>query len=127
MGDRMARPRDALLGFMFEVAYNLWRNHSRLYATRREVLHDELPDMTGPDPDARLEARDALRRIALHEDIARILLVALDGPRPERREGLPHSTFWSRAKVAQKWARDLASGTPNMPDPPTPWKRKGKR
>ncbi|MBK9263653.1 MAG: sigma-70 family RNA polymerase sigma factor [Polyangiaceae bacterium] len=130
LGDRYNRPEDALLGFMFQVAWNAWRNHSRKQSTWRELLCNEMPDMVGPNPDACLEARDSLQRIAMHPDVARILLVVLDGPYPERREGLPKSTFWSRREQARKWAKDVDAGhwrEPPQPVPATPWKRKGRR
>lgn len=126
-GDGFARPVDALLDFMFAVAWNQWRNHSRKRSVWREVLHDELPDVASPSPDARIEARDVLQRISMRPDVARVLLAAVNGPYPERREGLPKSTFWSRREQALKWARDAVEGAPNMPDPPTPKHRKKKR
>jgi hypothetical protein len=129
-GDGFKRPEDALLDFMFAIAWNQWRNHSRLRSTRCEVLHDELPDMASSSPDAMIEARDALRRISMRPDVARILLATLDGPYPERRENLAHGTFWSRRKQARTWAKDVVLGhwrEPSMPEPSTPWKRKKKR
>jgi DNA-directed RNA polymerase specialized sigma24 family protein len=127
MGDRFARPRDALLAFMFAVAWNQWRNHSRRRTTRYEELHDEIPDVVGPEPDPRLEAREALERISMHEDIAWILATVLRGERPEHLVGLPRSTFYTRVAEARRHARDVAAGKPHMPDPPTPKHRKGKR
>jgi hypothetical protein len=124
LGDRYARPRDALLSFMFQVAWNLWRNHSRLHSTRCEILHDEVPDMQGPEPDACLEARDVLHRISMREDVACLLFAAVAGERPAQYVGLPKSTFWARHKEVQRWARDVASGKPHVPDPPTPKHRK---
>ena len=129
-GEGFKRPVDALLDFMFAVSWNLWRNHSRLLWRHGEVLHDEVPDVASPSPDARLEARDALQRIAKHEDVALVLIGMLEGPRSEQRGNLPKSTFHTRSMQARKWARDVASGhwkEPPQPTPPTPWKRKGKR
>jgi hypothetical protein len=130
MGDRYARPRDALLAFMFQIAWNLWRNYSRRNSTRCEILHDELPDIEGPDPDPRYEARDALRRIAARPGVGTILLLSLQGPRPERDVNLPRATFWRYVAEARKEARRIMtehSRKPPQPIPPTPWKRKGKR
>jgi hypothetical protein len=129
MGDRFARPRDALLSFMFAVAWNQWRNHSRRYSTRCEISHDELPDIEGPDPDGRFEARDALRHIETREDIARILFAVVGGERPVQGVGLPKSTFWAHHKEARKQARAMLehSRKPPQPTPATPWHRKKKR
>lgn len=130
VGERLTTPEDALMQFMHAVAWNIQRNHTRRHWTWREVLHDELPDVGSEHPDHRLESRDVLRRISMHSDVARILLVVLDGPYPERREGLPKSTFWSRVHEARRWVRDVDAGhwqAPKQPIPPTPWKRKGKR
>lgn len=94
-GSHFARPVDALLDFMFAVSWNLWRNYFRKKSTRSEVLYNELPDVAGPPPEGRMAARETLLRLTMHEDIARILLAALDGPYPGRRFGMPPSTFWS--------------------------------
>lgn len=109
-GDHFARPVDALLDFMLSVAWNVWRNHSRKRYTRCEILHDDLPDVAGPSPEGRFAARETLLRLTMHEDIARILLAALDGPYPGPREGMAKSTFWKRHKQARRWARDVDAG-----------------
>lgn len=130
-GGGFKRPEDALVDFMFAVAWNLWRNHSRRRSTRSEILHDETPDMASPSPNARLEAREALQRISKRPDIARILLDAVkEVPLTKRAEGAPKSTYGYHLTNARKWARDVEAGRwrkPTQPEPNKPWKRKGKR
>lgn len=130
-GDGFKRPEDALLDFMFAVAWNLWRNHSRRRSTRSEILHDEMPDMASRSPDARLEAREALQRISMRPDIARILLdAAIEVPLTERVEGALKSTYGYHLTTARKWAREVDAGRwrePAQPASHKPWKRKKKR
>lgn len=126
----LTSPEDALMQFMHAVAWNVQRNHSRRHWTWREILVPEVPDVESPHPDKRLETRDVLRQISMRPGIARVLLVALRHEHPERRVGLPKSTFWTRVGEARRWARDVASGhwkEPRQPTPPTPKHRKGKR
>jgi hypothetical protein len=117
-GDHFARPVDALLDFMLSVAWNVWRNHSRKRYPRCEVLHDELPDVAGPSPDGRFAARETLLKLTMHEDIARILLLSVNGPRPELREGMPRATFWGHVTKARHWARDVDAGHWQKPRQP---------
>jgi DNA-directed RNA polymerase specialized sigma24 family protein len=130
VGDRFQHPEDALLNFMFMVAWNVWRNHTKRRSTRNEVFVDELPDMAGPSPEGRLDARETLLRLAMREDVARVLLDAVNVPATERVAGLPRNTYYSRLTQARSWARDVDAGQwrePRMPDPSTPKHRKKKR
>lgn len=128
VGNEFARPVDALLNFMLSVAWNMWRNHSRKRSVWREILaDDELPDMVGPDPEGRLETRETLLRITMREDIAGLLLEAVNFPAAERYRGAPKSSYGYHLTQARRWARDVDAGKPCMPDPPTPKHRKKKR
>jgi hypothetical protein len=129
-GDRFQHPEDALLNFMFMVAWNVYRNHTRRRSTRNEVFVDEMPDMAGPDPEGRFETRETLLRLTRREDIAQVLLASLNGSRPELREGIPRATFWHRVAQARSAARDIDAGKwrePKQATPPTPKHRKKKR
>lgn len=129
-GHRLMTPRDALLDFMFAVAWNVWRNHYRKRSTRSEVLHDELPDVAGPSPDGRINARETLRKISMRADIARVLFDSVNIPASERYVGTPKSTYAYHLTNARKWAREVDAGRwqpPTQPVPITPWKRKKKR
>lgn len=129
-GHRLMKPRDALLDFIFSVSWNVWRNHSRKRSTRSEVMHDEMPDVAGSDPDGRFDARETLRRIVAHVDIARVLLDSVNIPASERYIGTPKSTYGYHLTNARKWAREVDAGrwqAPTQPVPITPWKRKKKR
>ena len=131
VGNEFARPVDALLNFMLTVAWNLWRNHSRKRSVWREVLaDDELPDMVGPDPEGRLETRETLLRLTRREDIAGLLLEAVNVPASIRYANVPKSTYSSQLVQARSWARDVDAGKwrePRQPTPPTPKHRKKKR
>jgi DNA-directed RNA polymerase specialized sigma24 family protein len=128
-GDGFKRPVDALLDFMIAVGWNLWRNHSRKHSVRNEALVEQVPDVPGPFPDGRFAAREALIRLSMRPDIARILLTSLNISRSARQANMPKSTFWSHVTQARKQARYIAEHSlePRQPTPPTPWKRKGKR
>jgi len=78
---------------IFSVSWNVWRNHYRKRSTRCEVLHDELPDVAGPSPECRIDARETLRRIAMREDIARVLLGSVNASPAIRYEEVAKSTF----------------------------------
>jgi DNA-directed RNA polymerase specialized sigma24 family protein len=125
------RPVDALLSFMFAIAWNLWRNHRRKRWVWNEAVVDEMPDVAGPDPDGRIDARETLLRLMMREDIARILIdAASDVPFAERVGDLPRTTYFSRLTNARKWAKEVDAGRwrgPKQPTPSTPWKRKKKR
>ena len=131
VGNDFVRPVDALLSFMFAIAWNLWRNHRRKRWVWNEAVVDEMPDVSGPDPDGRMDARETLLRLMMHEDIARILIdAASDVPFAERAGDLPRTTYCSRLTNARKWAREVDAGrwqAPRQPTPSTPWKRKKKR
>jgi hypothetical protein len=130
VGDRFQHPEDALLNFMFMVAWNVWRNHTKRRSTRNEVCVDELPDMAGPSPERRLDARETLLRLTTREDVARVLLDAVNIPATERVGGIPRNTYYSRLTNARRWARDVDAGEwrePSMPDPSTPKTRKKTR
>jgi hypothetical protein len=129
-GDRFQHPEDALLNFMFMVAWNVWRNHTKRRSTRNEVFVDELTDMAGPSPEGRLDARETLLRLTMREDVARVLLDAVNVPAIERHRGMPRNTYYSRLGNARKWARDVDAGQwrePRMPEPSTPKLRKKRR
>ncbi len=129
-GHRLMKPRDALLDYMFAVSWNVWRNHSRRRSTRCEILHDELPDMAGPSPDGRINARETLTRIAARPDIARVLLDSVNVPPATRHERTPKSSYGYRLTKARRWAKEVDAGRwrgPKKPTPSTPWKRKKKR
>lgn len=130
-GNGFARPRDALLEFMFSVAWNVWRNHSRKRSTRSEVPcpDDELPDVAGPSPEGRIDARETLLQLTMREDIARVLLDALSVPPEVRYANVAKSTYGSRLTKARRWARAVDTGhwkAPTMPDP-TGWKKRKKK
>lgn len=130
VGNEFARPVDALLNFMLSVAWNLWRNHSRKRWVWREELVDEMPDMLGPSPDGRLDARETLLRLTMREDIAGLLLEAVNVEPAVRYANTPKSTYSSRLIQARSWARDVDAGRwrePKQPAPPTPKHRKKKR
>lgn len=74
---------------MFAVAWNVWRNRSRKRSTRSEILHDEMPDMVGPSPNA----RKTLLRLAMRPDVARVLLDAVNVPPAIRYENVPKSSY----------------------------------
>jgi DNA-directed RNA polymerase specialized sigma24 family protein len=114
------RPADALWQWMYGVAWNQWRNHSRRRWLRCEVSTNEVPDVASQSPVPRLEARDTLRRIATDPQAADLLLASLTG----ERSTTPKSTFWHRVGQARKWAREVDAGKIRMPDPPTPKHRK---
>lgn len=129
-GDGFKRPEDALLNYMFMVAWNIWRNHSKRQATRSEVFVIEMPEMPGPDPEPRLDARETLLRLTAREDIARVLLDSVNVPAKKRYEHVPKSTYGYQLTQARRWARDVDEGRwqkPRQPVTPTPWKRKKKR
>lgn len=130
VGNEFARPVDALLNFMLSVAWNLWRNHSRRRSVWREVIVDEMPDMIGPSPERRFDARETLLRLTKREDIAGLLLEAVNVPASVRYANVPKSTYSSRLIQARSWARDVDAGRwqePRQPIPPTPKTRKKKR
>lgn len=129
-GDGFKRPADALLDFMFAVAWNLWRNHSRKPSTRYEALVDETPDMVGPDPHGQHDAKETLIRIAMRPDIARVLIDAITVPAAERCSDRPKSSYGYHLTQARKLARRIDAGhwiEPRQPTPPTPRHRKKKR
>jgi hypothetical protein len=129
-GDHFARPVDALLDFMLSVAWNVWRNHSRKRYPRCEVLHEEMPDVAGADPEGRIDARETLLRLTMREDIARILLDVVNVPFAARHRDLPRTTYCKRLVNARKWARDVDAGHwrgPKQPFPPKLKHRKKKR
>lgn len=131
VGNKFARPIDALLHFMLAVAHNLWRNHRRKRSVWREILaDDDMPDMVGPDPDRRFEARETLLLLTKHEDVTRILLDVINVPVKERTACIPRNTYYSQLANARKWARDVDDGKwcePRQPTPPTPKNRKKRR
>ncbi len=125
-GGPFARPVDALLRFMMAVAWNLWRNHRRRSSTRSEALVDELPDVPGPSPDGRINARETLLRLTAREDITNLLLDAINVS-STGRNNVPRSTFGVRLTNARSVARDIESGRyrePRQPIPPSPRHRK---
>lgn len=130
-GRALMKPQDALLDYMFAVAWNVWRNHGRKRSTRSEVLCNELPDMAGLDPVGRIDARETLQRISTRPDIVRVLMLAVNEvPTVERYEGKSKSTYGYHLTNARKWAKDVDAGrwqAPRQPVPMTPWKRKKKR
>lgn len=128
--DRLKSPRTALLSFTFQATWYVWQNYSRLSSTWREVLTDDPPELAMSCTVARLEARDALRHLLAEPRVSHILLLSLNGSRPERCVDMPRATFWSQVAKARKWAREVDAGhwqAPRQPTPSTPWKRKGKR
>jgi len=126
--DRLTSPRDALFSFVTQTSWYVWKNHSRRPQDRYEILTDEPPERIGSCPVACLETRDALRRILAEPRVSHILLLSLNGSRPERHVDMPRATFWHRVAVARQWARDVAKWQePRQPTPPTPKHRKGKR
>jgi len=130
LGDRFQHPEDALLNFMFMVAWNVWRNHTKRRSTRYEVFVDQMPDKIGPSPERRLDARETLLRLMMREEVARVLLDAVNVPAAERYQGTPKSTYGTQLSNARKWARDVDAGhwrEPRMPNPSTPKHRKKKR
>jgi DNA-directed RNA polymerase specialized sigma24 family protein len=133
IGNRFARPVDALLHFMLAVAHNLWRNHRRKRWVWREVLatdENDVSDIVGPDPQGQLDARETLLRLTTHEDVARFLLDAATLPTAERYGDLTPGTHGRRLLKARSWARDVDAGKwkePRQPTQPTPWHRKKKR
>lgn len=130
VGDRFQHPEDALLNFMFMVAWNVWRNHTKRRSTRNEVFVDEMPEMAGPLPEGRLDARETLLRLTMREDVVRVLLDVVNLAFDERKRDVPRGTYYSRLCNARKWARDVDAGhwrEPRMPDPSTPKQRKKKR
>lgn len=128
-GDGFERPEDALLDFMFAAAWNLWRNHWRRRSTQSEILHDEMPDMASPSPDARLEARQALQRISMRPEIARVLLDSVNVSASERYAHVAKSTYGYHLTNARKWAREVDAGRWREPAqaPHKPRKRTKKR
>lgn len=131
-GNGFARPRDALLDFMFSVAWNVWRNHSRKRSTRSEVPcpDEDLPEVAGPSPEGRIDARETLLHLTLHEDIARVLIEAVNVPSKVRYANVVKSTYGSRLTKARQWVRDVDAGhwkTPRMPVLPKLKHRKKKR
>jgi len=128
VGDRFQHPEDALLNFMFMVAWNVYRNHTKRRSTRNEVFVDELPDMAGPSPERRLDARDTLLRLTMREDVARVLLDAVNVPATERVAELPRNTYYSRLTQARRWARDVDAGQWREPKQAMPftWKQRKK-
>jgi hypothetical protein len=130
VGNAFSRPVDALLKFMFAVAWNLWRNHYRKLSVRNEALVDELPEMIGPSPDGRLDARETLLHLSTHPEIIRILLEAVNVPTSLRYTNVAKSTHFSRLTYARSVARNIALGRyrePRQPIPPTPKTRKKQR
>ena len=128
--DRLTSAKSALISFTFQAAWYIWKNYSRRQSAWREVLTDDPPELATSCTEARLEARDALRRIAGQPMVAEILLLSLNGSRSEERADMTRTTFWSRVIVARKWAREVDAGhwqPPQQPVPTTPWKRKKKR
>ncbi len=101
-----------------------------IFPTWRAMMAEDLPELATSCTVARLEARDALRHLLAEPRVSHILLLSLDGPRPERCVDMPRATFWSQVAKARKWAREVDAGhwqKPTQPVPMTPWKRKGKR
>lgn len=134
MGHDLEEPRDALVMWMIGVAQNTYRNYRIKGSTRCEVFPDEPMDMASPSPVARLEARDLLRKIAAHPDVARLLLNAAVGmtvPEREQDAEMTPGTYYVRVTSMQRWAKKVATSgvwrKPPMPDPPTPRHRKKKR
>jgi len=129
-GDGFKRPEDALLNYMFMVAWNIWRNHSKRRSTRSEVFVIEMPEMPGPSPEGRIDTRETLLRLTAREDITRVLLDSVNVPAKERHRDVPKSTSWSRLSNARRWARNVEAGKwrePRQPTLPTPKHRKKKR
>lgn len=130
VGDRFQHPDDALLNFMFMVAWNVYRNHTKRRSTRNEVFVDEMPEVAGPSPESRLDARETLLRLTRREDAAMLLLDAVNLAFDERERNVPRGTYYSHLTDARKWARDVDTGhwrEPKQATPPTPWKRKGQQ
>ena len=127
---RFTRPVDALLRFTLATAWNVTRNHTRKLSTRREVLSGELPDIVGPNPEGRLDARETLLRLTSYPRIARILFDAVFIASTVKYVNVPKSTYENRVVKARAKARDIESGRcrePVQPAPPSPRHRKGKR
>lgn len=133
-GHDLEEPRDALAMYMVRVAQNAYLNFRSKASTRREVLPDEPIDIASRSPIARMEARDLLRRIDAHPNVARLLMnVVLGMPLVEREQDaeMTSGTYYVRITSMQMWARKVATTgvwrRPPMPDPPTPKHRKKKR
>lgn len=134
MGHDLEEPRDALVMWMIRVAYNAFRTYRNKGSTWREVLPNEPFDIPSRSPVARLEARDVLRKIAAHPNVARLLLnAATEMPLPEREHDadMTAGTYYVRITSMQRWAKKVVSTgvwrRPPMPDPSTPKLRKKKR
>lgn len=133
-GYELIDPEDALIQYMFVVAQHAFMNYRRKASTWREQLQDEPVEWPSRSPVARLEARDLLRRIEERPLVARFLLsVATEVPYVERYRdaGMSDGTYNTRLACSRKWLRSVVTSgrwrEPPQPDPPTPWKRKGKR
>lgn len=120
--------------FMIRTAQNTYRNYRQKGSTWREVLPDDPVEWASRSPVERLEARDLLRKIAAHPNVARLLLSAAEGrslPEREHDAGMTPGTYYVRITSMQRWARKVATSgvwrRPPMPDPPTPKHRKKKR
>ena len=128
--DRWSSAKIALISFTFQATWYVWKNYSRRQSTWREIPTEDLPELATSCTVARLEARDALRHLLAEPRVSHILLLSLDGPRPERCVDMPRATFWSQVAKARKWAKEVDAGhwqAPRQLTPSTPWKRKKKR
>lgn len=133
-GHDLEEPRDALVMWMVAVAQNGYRNYRNKGSTWREVLPAEPLDIPSRSPVARMEARDVLRKIAAHPNVARLLFnAATEMPLAEREQaaGMTEGIYYARITTAQRWAKKVATSgvwrRPPMPDPSTPKLRKKKR
>lgn len=125
--DRLSSAKSALISFTFQATWYVWKNYSRLSSTWREIPTEDLPELATSCTVARLEARDALRHLLAEPRVSHILLLSLDGPRPERCVDMPRATFWAQVAKARKWAKEVDAGKYRDPAPPTPKHRKKKR
>lgn len=128
--DRLTSAKSALISFTFQATWYVWKNYSRRQSAWREILTDDPPELATSCTEARLEARDTLRRIAGQTELAEILLLSVNGPWSEQATDLPRTTFWHRVAATRKWAREVDAGhwrEPAQPVPMTPWHRKKKR
>ncbi len=70
-----------------------------------------MPIVASPSPVARLEARDALKRIAADAQAADLLLASVEGGRTT----MARCTFWHRVGRARVWAREIEQDDTRSP------------